>query len=117
MATASKSIPFVVPAQVFPTEPITQLELEMLISLRNRVAQLQAQLDADEESLKARIASGATVEPGVHVAELKESSRRNVAWKAVVIRLATRLKLDGQAYCDRVLAATKPTKTVSLDIR
>ena len=107
-------VPF--PQSVPAKEPITQLELEMLISLRNRVAQLQAQLDTEEETLKARIASGATVEPGVHVAELKDNFRRNVSWKAVVIRLAERLKLDGEAYCARVLAATKPTKTVSLDV-
>jgi hypothetical protein len=107
-------VPF--PQSVPAVEPITQLELEMLLSLCNRLAQLEAQLGAEEETLKTRIESGAAVEPGVHVAELKENFRRNVAWKAVVIRLADRLKLDGEAYCARVLAATKPTKTVSLDI-
>lgn len=98
-------------------EQISQLEIEMFLSLRNQLAKLQAQVDAEEETLKARIASGATVESGVHIAQLKESFRRNVGWKDVVIRLAERLKLDGEAYCARVLAATKPTKTVSLDVR
>jgi hypothetical protein len=35
----------------------------------------------------------------------------------VVIRLASRLKMNGEAYCDRVLAATKPSRTVSLEVR
>jgi hypothetical protein len=95
-------------------EPITQLELELLLSLRNRLQQLKEQVAADEAVLMARIEAGASVDPGVHVVELKESFRRNVSWKAVVIRLATRLKLDGTAYCARVLSATKPDRTVSL---
>jgi hypothetical protein len=115
MASASKSIPFVVPAQVvLAVEPITQLELELLLSLRNRLKNLESQVAAEEAALKSRLEAGATVDPGVHVAELKESFRRNVSWKDVVIRLANRLKLDGEAYCSKVLAATKPSRTVSL---
>ena len=117
MASASKSIPFVVPPQAVPTvEPITQLELEMYLSLRNRLKKLEAEVEAEETSLKARLESGATVDSGAHVIEMKESFRRNVSWKDVVIRLATRLKMDGAAYCARVLAGTKPTRTVSLVI-
>lgn len=118
MATA-RTLPQVVPfPQSVPTkEPITQLELEIYLSLRNRLTQLQSQVDAEEVALRGRLEAGATVEPGVHVAELKESFRRNVAWKAVTVRLAERLKLDGEAYCARVLAATKPTRTVSLAVR
>jgi len=78
------------------------------------LAQLQDQLSTDEQTLRTRLEAGAQVEPGVHLAELKESWRRNVSWKSVVIRLATRLKLDGAAYCARVLSATKPDRTVSL---
>jgi hypothetical protein len=116
MATA-KVTPFTVFPQLHTApEQISQLEIEMFLSLQNQLAKLQAQIDAEEETLKARIAAGASVEPGVHIAELKENIRRNVAWKSVVIRLADRLKLDGVAYCARVLAATKPTKTVSLDV-
>ena len=39
-----------------------------------------------------------------------------MSWKSVAIRLAKRLKLNGAAYCARVLASTKPTKSVSLEI-
>jgi hypothetical protein len=113
---ATQTLPHVVqfPQSVPAVEPITQLELELFLSLRNRLKELESQVAAEEETLKARLASGAMVDPGVHVVELKESFRRNVSWKDVVIRLATRLKMDGAAYCAKVLAATKPSRTVSL---
>jgi len=114
---ATQTLPYVVPSpQIVPAEPITQLELELFLSLRNKLANLEKQVAVEETALRCRIEAGATVDPGVHVAELKEHSRRNVAWKAVVVRLAVRLKMDGEAYCDRVLAATKPTKTFSLEV-
>lgn len=113
MATVNQSIPFVVPLKV-PATPITQLELAAFLSLRARLPQLQAQVEAAEESIQVRLESGAELEIGDHRAELKESFRRNVSWKDVVIRLANRLKMDGEIYCARVLAGTKPTRTVSL---
>jgi len=113
---ATQTLPHVVqfPQSVPAVEPITQLELELFLSLCNRLKQLESQVVTEEAALKARLESGATVDPGVHVAELKESFRRNVSWKDVVIRLANRLKLNGEAYCAKVLAATKPSRTVSL---
>jgi hypothetical protein len=92
-------------------EIISQTELALLLSLRGRLAQLESQLTAEEESLKTRLQAGAVIEPGDHTAELKENSRRSVAWKEVCIRLTDRLKLDGEMFCARVPAATKPTKT------
>jgi hypothetical protein len=110
----SHVVPF---PQFVPTkEPITQLELELLLSLRSRLAQLETQVATEEGTLQARLEAGATVEVGVHRAQLKESWRRNVSWKSVCIRLAKRLKLDGAAYCARVLASTKATRSVSLEI-
>lgn len=114
MATA-KVTPFPVFSQLHSApEPVTQLEIELLISLRNRLVQLQSEIETQESAIQQRLEVGATVEPGIHKAELKENFRRSVAWKAVTIRLADRLKLDGEAYCARVLAATKPDRTVSL---
>lgn len=115
---ATQTLPYVVPSLQIVTavEAISQDELALFLSLRGRLKQLQDEIVAAEETLKARLEAGAEIEPGDHVAELKEHSRRNVAWKAVVIRLALRLRMDGEAYCDRVLAATKPTKTISLEI-
>lgn len=115
MATAKQSIPFVVPPQVVPaTEPITQDELTLLLSLRGRLFQLETQVETAEASIQQRLEQGASVEPGDHTAALKTSYRRNVSWKSVVERLANRFKLHG--YADRVLAATKPTPVVSLEL-
>jgi hypothetical protein len=115
---ATQSVPVVVPfPQSVPAkEPITQLEIELLLSLRGRLAQLHEQVSTEEAAFQARLEAGASVEPGAHGAELKESWRRNVSWKSVCIRLAKRLRLDGAAYCARVLASTKPTRSVSLEI-
>ena len=67
-------IPFPVFAPLHDrTEPITQLELELFLSLRNRLKQLESQVATEEAGLKSRLEAGATVDPGVHVIELKES--------------------------------------------
>ena len=101
----------------FPApQAITQFELAAFLSLRGRLHQLQEQVEAAEQSIKVRLESGAELEPGDHRAELKENRRRNVAWKAVVIRLAERLRMNGEAYCAKVLSSTKPSRTVSLVI-
>src|SRR5256885_1117215 len=98
----------------FPTpREITQLELTVLVSLRGRISQLEGQVEAAEQSIKDRLEVGCSVERGDHIAKLKMNSRRNVAWKDVVVRLAERLKMDGAAYCAKVLSSTKPTRTVS----
>jgi hypothetical protein len=115
MATARQSIPFVVPPQVVPApEVISQTELNLLLSLRGRLHQLESEAETAEQSIKHRLEQGATVEPGDHIAKLETSYRRNVSWKRVAERLANRFKLYG--YVARVLAATKPTSVVSLEI-
>lgn len=96
---------------------IPQKQLLFLLALRGRLAQLERDLADEEEAIKVLLLDGARIEPGDHFAELKEQSRRHVAWKDVVVRLAERLELDGEVYCARVLAATKPTKTISLEVR
>jgi hypothetical protein len=113
VSTQQKSAVVPFPA---PPQSITQLELAALLSLRGRLHQLEEQVEAAEQSIQARLEAGSSVECGDHVAKLKPNSRRNVAWKDVVARLAEKLKMDGQLYCARVLAATKPTKTITLVI-
>jgi hypothetical protein len=99
----------------FPApQTITQLELTVLLALRGRLHQLEEQVEAAEQSIKTRLATGANLEPGDHRAEIKENLRRNVSWKDVVVRLADRLKMNGETYCAKVLSSTKPTRTVSL---
>jgi hypothetical protein len=102
----------------FPApQTITQLELTILLALRGRLHQFQEQVDTAEQSITTRLETGASLEPGDHRGELKENFRRNVSWKDVVVRLAERLKLDGEAYCAKVLASTKQTRTVTLVVR
>jgi hypothetical protein len=120
---ATQTVPHVVeqskPAVVVPTtkrstETVSQTELELIISLRGRLQQLEEQVESAEESIRRRLESGAAIEPGVHTASLETSYRRNVSWKSVAERLANRFKLYG--YVARVLAATRPTPVVSLEI-
>jgi hypothetical protein len=114
---ASKAIPFVVPAQLSPkTETISQTELTLLLSLRGRLHQLESQVETAEQSIKQRLEQGAAVEPGDHTAKIETSYRRNVSWKSVAERLADRFKLNGEAFVARVLAATRPTPAISLEI-
>ena len=95
-------------------QTVTQLELSTLLSLRGRLHQLETQVEAAEQSVKDRLEKGCLVEEGDHTATLKDNSRRNVSWKDVVVRLAERLEMNGEAYCAKVLSSTKPTRTVSL---
>lgn len=100
-------------------EQITQVELGLYLSLVGRLEQLEAQVEAAKENLKCRLLSGAIVQPGDHIARLDERSRRNVAWRGVAEDLANTVFGDGkgEAYCEEVLASTKPTVTVSLVVR
>ena len=101
----------------FPApQAVTQFELAALLSLRGRLHQLQEQVESAEQSIKTRLEHGAEMEPGDHRAELKENFRRNVSWKDVVIRLAERLRMNGETYCAKVLNSTKSTRTISLVI-
>ena len=110
--------PAVVPFRA-PAVEIPQAKLELIILLRNERERLKEQLDAAEAEVRAALEANAPVEPGVHVAELKESLRRNVAWREVAERLGDRLYGDGKGepYCEKVLSSTKPTRTVSLNVR
>jgi hypothetical protein len=99
-------------------KPISQLDLETAILLRNTLKRKQQELDSIEAELKARLEAGATVEEGVHIAELRVSTRRTVAWKAVAADLADTVFGDGkgESYCEDVLNSTVPTKTVNLHV-
>jgi hypothetical protein len=83
------------------------------------VSQLEAQVEAAEQSIKARLEAKCSIEEGDHTAELKESFRRNVAWREVCERLGDRLfgNGKGEPYCEKVLSSTKPSRAVSLKVR
>jgi hypothetical protein len=86
------------------------------LSLRGRLSQLESQVESAEQSIKQRLEQGASVESGDHTARLETNYRRNVSWKSVAERLANRFKLDGKAFVARVLAATRPRPTISVEI-
>lgn len=101
-----------------PEKKITQEQLRRIIALRNQVAALTKDLEAAEDETQTALESGVPVEPGIHVASLKESFRRNIGWREIAERLGDRLYGDGKgyAYCENVLGNTKPSRTVSLVI-
>ena len=115
---ATQIVPQVVSFPIPQAEPITQFELGMVLSLRNRARQLEAQIADAEKTIRTRLEAGISVEAGEHTANLKESFRRNVAWREVSERLAERLYGEGrgEAYSENVLQNTKPSRTVSLTI-
>jgi hypothetical protein len=104
----------------FPApQTVSQLELATLLSLKGRLRQLETQVEAAEQSIKNRLEKGCSVEEGDHTAALKENLRRNISWREVCERLGDRLfgNGKGEPYCEKVLASTKPTRTVSLKIQ
>lgn len=106
--------PSLAQAPALPGQTISQAEITLLLSLRNRLRQLAKQVEDAETDMQARLGAGVGVEPGEHTAQVEVHWRKSVAWKAVVVRLADRLGLNGDAYCANVLSNTKPTPTVSL---
>src|SRR5215469_4174652 len=113
------AIPHVSPSVVrlqLAIEPITQVELALLLSLRNRLHQLEAQVVSAEESIKQRLEQGAGVEIGAHTARLETGFRRNVSWKSVTECLAERFQLNGKVFTAHILEETEPTAIVSLEL-
>jgi len=109
MASASKSIPFVVSPQVSPrVEQITQDRLAEIITLRQQIEELEKQLGEAQTDVKSALEAGAIIEDGLFRASLKFTERTNVSWKSVVEREL------GADYAKRVLAATTPDKYIHL---
>ncbi len=87
---------------------ITQAELAYITTLRQQLDEVKSRLSEAEARVKDALAADTPVQPGLLRATLKTIERRTVAWKDVVVR-----KL-GEAYANRVLAATKPTPSTRL---
>jgi hypothetical protein len=104
-----------VPALQFPSQPspirverITQDRLAEIITLRQQIESLEKQLGEAQTDVKSALEAGAEVELGLLRAFLKTTERRSVPWKQVCERELS------EAYCARVLAATKPDTSVNL---
>jgi hypothetical protein len=87
---------------------VNQNELAAILGQRAALAKAKESLDAAEDALLKRLKRREKVEPGTFRAEVKRWERRDVSWKAVVIRE------KGQEYADRVLASTRPKKYTAL---
>jgi hypothetical protein len=107
---ATQTLPQVIsfPQSVPAVESVSQRNLAQILELRHRIESLEAELETVEASVRTQLETGAAVEPGLLKAFLKTLERRSVSWKAVCEREL------GEKYCTRVLAATKPSTTVSL---
>ena len=82
---------------------IKQVELKKYLLLESDIATKMKRLSRLRESITTALKDGSPVEDGDHFAYIKKvPGRRSVSWKKVVIRLA------GEAYANRVMAATKP---------
>ncbi len=92
-------------------QTVTQFDLVRHVSLSNQIDALRREHSELEQKLIASLSSDAQVEPGAHTAQLKTSERRNVSWKAVVIRL------KGSGYVSRILSCTKPKTYTKLVVR
>jgi hypothetical protein len=99
-----------------PADQISQAELAEFVGAQKTLENLQRHVDTLESNLLARLRSGATVEAGERSAEVKRGTRRSPSWKEIVKRLAGRLGMDAENYCRRVIAATKPTESFSLEV-
>ncbi|MGH9734388.1 MAG: hypothetical protein ACRD8A_07355 [Candidatus Acidiferrales bacterium] len=109
---ALPSIPQADPA----AKTITQQELIDLIELRNVQNEIEKCVSAKESDVLTRLLAGASVQPGVHIADAKKNSRRSPAWKDVARELATLHGLDADAFVSQVIAATKPSESFSLEV-
>ncbi len=92
-------------------QTVTQFDLVRHVSLTNQIDSLKSEHAELERQLTTALGSGVEVEPGAHTAQLKTSERRNVSWKAVVIRL------KGTGYVSRILSCTKPKTFLKLVVR
>jgi len=99
----------VLPIVIRPAS-ISQEEIAHICELRRQMAALDERLKEAEIAVRGALESGADVEPGIFHAHLKVTERRSVAWKAVCEREL------GEAFCTRVLAATKPESYSTLQI-
>ncbi len=116
MATATIATPSAV--LQFPQigDRISQDEIGEFIIAQKALEKLQRHVDGIETALLTRLRAGAVIEEGSRSAEVKRNTRRSPAWKEIVKRLASRLGLDGDAYCSNVISHTKPSETFSLEV-
>jgi hypothetical protein len=73
MASANKSIPFVVPPQaLLRPEPVTQQILAFILTTRRQIVDLEKELGEAQAGVQEALQAGAEVEPGMfHASSLR----------------------------------------------
>ena len=115
--TVPQIIPFRKPTTTSQTpREVTQGDLSYILATRLEIDRFKSLLTEAEASVRSRLEAGAAVESGEHLATLREHWRKSTSWRNVAERLANRVYGPGQGdgYCQRVLAGTKPTRSVQL---
>ena len=67
-------------------DTITQSEIDHILGLNNRIAELRRARDVFIENILLRLSQGAQVEPGTHTAEIVEEVRRATRRQRVRLR-------------------------------
>lgn len=98
---------------------ITQKVLTAIMKQRAKLDQASAKLKAAEDKVFESLKAGASVEPGMLLAEVKRIERRNVAWRPAFEEQIS--KRDGEGagkkLAERILAATQPSVYESLSVK
>jgi hypothetical protein len=98
---------------------ITQATLRKLLLAKKRIADLEASVKVTEEQILAALKDGSTVQNGVLIAEVRQTERRNVAWRQAFEEQISKRDGDGKGkeLADRILAATHPQTYESLSVK
>lgn len=99
------------PKVIIPPRPaVSQGTLAAILKRRREVKEAEKSLKALKHDLSVReqgvvkaIQSGATVNPGILVAEVRPEERRNVPWRQVADQYL------GSEFCQTVIDETEPT--------
>jgi hypothetical protein len=97
---------------------ISQKLLHAVLNQRDKIAIATANLEAAEAKIFAALQKGSPVESGILLASIKRIERRSVSWRPCFEREISKLKGDGEGekLAARILAATTPSVTESLNI-
>jgi hypothetical protein len=111
-----------VPVKTTTKQPITfisQQELRTFIKLRNRIEKEQGLLETMTETFKNLLGAGATVEEGVHIANINMTERRNPGWKSEAIELAEQVYGlgEGEKWAAKIIEKTAPVPSVRLIVK
>ena len=95
---------------------IEQKEIERVLTLRKKLAEIREELDPLEDSIVERLVKHARISAGKHMAFLQVRERRVVAWKEKAQQLAKRLGWDPEKWAEKMLARARKEKSWDLKV-